>query len=108
MNADDESKRATTPNVSGKEILLVEDSLDDRRRYAGWLIAAGARVEEVDTLDAARRALSSRHRDVLVVDRLLPDGDALEWLHAEQRRGTRIPPCVVVSGHLDDKTYRLV
>jgi len=57
MNAGDESQHAATPDLSRKEILLVEDSLDDRKRYGGWLIAAGFRDLEVLEANAVLRSL---------------------------------------------------
>ena len=106
MQEPDQQLGAAGSDLMGKAVLLVEDSPEDREKYETILAAAGARVEKVETLGAARSALSSGRCDILVLDRLLPDGDAFEWLRAERHRNARIPPCVVLSGHLDAKTYR--
>jgi DNA-binding response OmpR family regulator len=94
--------------LAGKRVLLVEDSADDGDKYAAWLTAAGAQVERVATMKAARAALDNRSWDLVVADRLLADGDSFEWLRAERLRGASVPPCLVISGYIDEKMYRAI
>ena len=88
------------PDLRGKNVLLVEDSPDDAQSYAAILVAAGARVETVGSLGGALQALGNRRWDLLVADRLLPDGDMFEWLrrqHHDHGPGAWLPACVLVS-----------
>jgi hypothetical protein len=57
---------ANAVHLAGRHVLLVEDSAEDAKKYAEWLMVAGARVERVGTMKAARSALGSRHWDLLV------------------------------------------
>jgi CheY-like chemotaxis protein len=96
--------------LSGRRFLVVEDAPEDATRFRKWLVDAGAHVFEVGTLAAARQALGEGSWDAIVMDRVLPDGDAFEWLRLEHRKRGRlpIPPCVLVSAHLDEKTYESI
>jgi len=105
---DEELLQTVIAQLAGRDVLLVDDCAEDREKYALWLAAAGARIEQTSTLAGARRAFGTRPWAALVVDRLLPDGDALAWLTREASTRASIPPCVVVSGDLDAKTYRSV
>jgi DNA-binding NtrC family response regulator len=106
--ADEELLQTVIAGLAGNDVLLVEDCAEDREKYALWLEAAGARIQQTSTLAEARRVLGTRPWAALIVDRLLPDGDALAWLTRESTTRASIPPCVVVSGDLDPKTYRSV
>lgn len=113
MEQSDESQHPDGPALAGRRVLVVEDAPEDAAKFRQWLTLAGMHVVEVGTLAAARRALHEETWDAVVLDRLLPDGDAFEWLSRECReRGTSsrfwMPPCVLVSGHLDEKTYRAI
>lgn len=72
-------------------LLLLEDDPELRTPYARRLRAEGHAVDEVDTLDEARRALIDVDYDCLVFDRLLPDGDSLDLVEEVQRTGTPAP-----------------
>ena len=100
--------RDVAARLAGQDVLLVEDCAEDREKYVSWLGAAGARIEQTTTLAAARRVLGTRAWAALIVDRYLPDGDALAWLTRESSFRAGLPPCVVVSADLDPKTYRSV
>src|SRR5687767_4945313 len=75
----------------GVRILLVEDE----RPISGFLLRGlreeGHVVELVEDLASARAALAGGDWDLLLVDRMLPDGDGLQLVRDERRGGSRVP-----------------
>jgi two-component system OmpR family response regulator len=72
-------------------ILLVEDERPISGFVARGLREEGHVVEIVEDLAAARGALAAGGWDLLLVDRMLPDGDGLQLVRAERQRGSRLP-----------------
>jgi len=77
-------------------ILLLEDDYRMRSAYAARLRADGNTVDEVRNLAEARASLDRVAYDALVLDRLVPDGDALELVREIDFRSGR-PPILVIS-----------
>jgi DNA-binding NtrC family response regulator len=77
---------------------LVEDDPLTRRSLAEGLQAAGHRVVEADSVDAARRSLASEPFDVGLVDFRLPDGTGFDVMAAieERQPGT---PVLMLTAH---------
>ena len=78
-------------------ILVVEDE----RRISGF-VARGLReeghvVEVAEDLAGARRALGEASWDLLLVDRMLPDGDGLQLVRDLRREGSRLPAIAVTA-----------
>jgi DNA-binding response OmpR family regulator len=71
-------------------ILLVEDERPIASFVARGLREEGHAVEVVEDLAAARLRLAEDW-DLLLVDRMLPDGDGLQLVRDERRRGSRVP-----------------
>lgn len=61
-------------------ILVVDDSLTVRMDLADALTVAGFDITAVDTLAAARQALSQKQYFLVILDVQLPDGDGVEFL----------------------------
>lgn len=61
-------------------VLLVEDHAELRQAIARRLSALGNSVDSVETVKAARTYLQSAHYEVVVLDRMLPDGDSIQLL----------------------------
>lgn len=89
-------------------VLLLEDDAELRRSFARRLRADGHTVDEVARLDAARAALAERRFDCLVLDRSVPDGDALDLVAALAAAGEH-PPVIFVSasGEADQRVEGL-
>jgi DNA-binding response OmpR family regulator len=89
-------------------VLLLEDDPRLCESVAGRLRVDGHAVDQVGTLDAARSALMDAEYDCLVLDRLVPDGDALD-LVADLEAGDAPPPMLVVSalGDGDERVQAL-
>jgi DNA-binding NtrC family response regulator len=66
--------------VSAARILLVEDEAAIRFGIREFLDLHGFAVEEADTIEGAQAAVRQARPDAIVVDYLLPDGNALEFL----------------------------
>ncbi|WP_020396280.1 response regulator [Thiolinea disciformis] len=67
-------------------LLVVEDQTELREAIAKRLMALGNSVDSVDSLKLARRYLVNAHYDVLVFDRMLPDGDSIHLLQELRRQ----------------------
>ncbi|MGO1072503.1 winged helix-turn-helix domain-containing protein [Lysobacter sp. CA199] len=72
-------------------LLVLEDQTDLRQAVAGRLRAHGHAVDEVADLADAESFVRSYAYDAFVLDRTLPDGDALASLQQWRRRGIATP-----------------
>ncbi|MEY3214540.1 MAG: hypothetical protein RIT28_5021 [Pseudomonadota bacterium] len=79
------------------QILLIEDD----RRIADFLTRGlteeGHRVEHVSDLKGAQARLDLMEIDLLIVDRMLPDGDGLALVRALRARGDARPALVLTA-----------
>ena len=76
-------------------LLLLEDDRRLRTAYAHRLRADGGAVDEVGSLADAQRALARVDFDCLVLDRLVPDGDAVSLVRDIDRRTDRHPVLMI-------------
>lgn len=86
--------------------------MEDDRKIAGFLrrglAEEGHVVEVVDDLDSARAALAASEPDLLVVDRMLPDGDGLDLVRELRRRGQRTPAiCLTARDRVPERVEAL-
>lgn len=72
-------------------VLLVEDDEDLRAAVAGALRAAALAVDAAVDLAAADEALFGTPYDCVVFDRMLPDGDALNYVRVRRQGGWTAP-----------------
>ena len=77
-------------------ILLIEDSVAVARVIARGLRGDGHEVDVAADLARAREALAAPF-DVLLVDRVLPDGDGLDLIRERRGAGDRTPAICVTS-----------
>ena len=68
------------------QLLLIEDDHDLATNIIDFLEAEGHEVNYARTLRAARELLNSDTPEVLIVDRMLPDGDGLGFVQALRNR----------------------
>ena len=78
-------------------LLLLEDDDRLRQAYARRLRADGHAVDEATNLGQARAALAETDYDCAVLDRLLPDGDAIQLVEELSSAEAR-PSVLVLSG----------
>ena len=83
-----EHQRREQGEVSSKtvEILVVEDDAELARQTQEVLIQAGFNVRHTETLSNAVSEIRNVPPDLLILDRMLPDGDAIDLLR-ELRNG---------------------
>jgi DNA-binding response OmpR family regulator len=72
-------------------VLVVEDDENLRVAVAARLRAAGLGVDVAADIAAADQVLRAGTHDCVVFDRMLPDGDAIGYVHARRREGWRTP-----------------
>ncbi len=72
-------------------VLVVEDDQDIGRAVARFLREAGYAVDLVADCQAADERLSINTYDTLVLDRCLPDGDAIELVRRGRAEGNSTP-----------------
>ena len=78
-------------------ILLVEDDPVASTLTRRALLAAGHRVSAVETLAAARSALSATTFDAVLVDGTLPDGDGVAFIAQRMQAGQTMPRIALLS-----------
>ncbi|MCS6889583.1 MAG: response regulator, partial [Chloroflexus sp.] len=91
-------------------ILLVDDEADIRVILGQQLTDAGFVVVTAPDGATALQLATSQHFDLIVLDRLLPDGDGLQVLRIlRAQRGTRLTPVMLLSAvsALDEKVRSL-
>lgn len=77
-------------------IALVEDNFRMAKLVVQGMNAAGIAVDAFSSAADCAAALSSQPYAAIVLDRGLPDGDGLEWLRVQRRRGCSIP-CLMLT-----------
>jgi len=86
--------------------------IEDERKIAGFLQRGlseeGHRVDVAADLLAARRLLAGSQPDLLIVDRMLPDGDGLALVRELRRAGQRTPAiCLTARDRLEERVEGL-
>ncbi len=89
-------------------VLVVEDE----RKIAGFLERGlseeGHVVDVASDLGQARRALAEADYDLLVVDRMLPDGDGLSIIRETRRSGSSVPSiCLTARDRVEERVEGL-
>ena len=80
-------------------ILMVEDNRDCARAIGGVLRDEGFVVDHAPCLADAGDSVSVAPYDAILVDRMLPDGDGLDWVRAQRRAGNAAPILIVTAEH---------
>jgi DNA-binding response OmpR family regulator len=89
-------------------ILVVEDEPKIAGFLERGLTGEGHRVEAVGDLAGARLVLAARAFDLILVDRMLPDGDGLAVVRELRRRGDRTPVvCLTARDRLAERVEGL-
>ncbi|MEV0704114.1 response regulator transcription factor [Saccharopolyspora sp. NPDC050389] len=72
-------------------IMVVEDDENLRIAVAAKLRTADVDIDACGDIETADQALRENHYDCVVFDRMLPDGDAIDYVHARRRQGWHVP-----------------
>ena len=78
-------------------VLVLEDDGEARLFVAEVVREVGAEVVAVETLGEARTQLAGRAWDLLVLDRMLPDGSSLDWIRDIRASGDAVPILVLTA-----------
>ncbi|WP_394203970.1 response regulator transcription factor [Shewanella waksmanii] len=81
---------------SKQKILLVEDELDLADLIQLNLTSLNYQVNHAATLNQAQKMMAKQHYDLLLLDRMLPDGDGLTLCQQLYQQG-QLPPCLVIT-----------
>jgi two-component system copper resistance phosphate regulon response regulator CusR len=89
-------------------ILIVEDQAELRQSLAQRLRSVSYGVDEAGNLETANLLLQTHEFGVLILDRMLPDGDAVGHL-AKWRRGGLTTPVILLTakGRVEDRVEGL-
>lgn len=71
-------------------ILIIEDEDDLREELSDFLRAMGNTVHSVDSIRRLMTHVKANQPDILIVDRMLPDGDSLSTIADMRRNGQRM------------------
>lgn len=89
-------------------ILVVEDEPKIAGFLSRGLTGEGHRVDVVSDLEAARLAVRVEAYDLLLVDRMLPDGDGLAVVRELRRSGARTPAiCLTAKDRVEERVEGL-
>ena len=80
------------------KILIVDDEPGIRFGVRDFLESEGLEVDEADTIAAAEKLLREGRPDAIVLDHMLPDGTALDFLPRIRETDPAIP-VLVLTGH---------
>jgi len=73
------------------KILVVEDDLDLARVVSRWLGVEGHIIDMAGDLAEARHLLGSSEYDLIILDRMLPDGEGADLVRAYRLEGCPTP-----------------
>ncbi len=89
-------------------MLVVEDEPKIAGFLSRGLIEEGHQVTVAGTLAAARSALATAGHDLLIIDRMLPDGDGLALIRELREAGNGLPAlCVTAKDRVEDRVQGL-
>ncbi|MFG1608402.1 response regulator transcription factor [Actinoplanes sp. NPDC049265] len=71
--------------------MVVEDDDDLRLAVTTELGGAGFEVAQAGDIASADEVLGAREFDCVVFDRMLPDGDAIDYVHRRRQQGWAVP-----------------
>lgn len=72
-------------------VMVVEDNEDLRVAVAAALRSAALAVDAAPDLTSADEAIFVSAYDCVVFDRMLPDGDAIDYVRSQRRLGWKVP-----------------
>jgi PleD family two-component response regulator len=100
------SSYASTLNFTraGLDILVVDDDDETRQHVVSGLKAAGHLVSEAADAASALAQTAARHFDVIILDRLLPDGDGISLVQQLRLRADATPVLMLTAvGDVDSR-----
>lgn len=92
------------PTLPQRRCLVVDDDPIAAAFLIELVSAQGLIVDSARSMQQADQCLARQRFDILLVDRRLPDGDGVHWLHQVLDRSSdrQMPRCLLTSGDLID------
>lgn len=85
-------------------LLLVEDDIGIGRLLQRGLVVEGYTVDWVRDLRSATQSVRDNDHELIILDRMLPDGDGAAFCSAIRRTGNQVPICILTAREaLEDK-----
>jgi DNA-binding response OmpR family regulator len=78
-------------------ILVVEDNRACARSIGGALRDEGFVVDHAPALSDASDSAAVAPYDAILIDRMLPDGDGLDWIREQRRAGSTVPILIITA-----------
>jgi CheY-like chemotaxis protein len=91
--------------ISGKTILIVDDSYINRELIMGFLIGYDVNIIEAGNGHEALDILASSTPDLILLDLIMPDMDGFEFLKVMKTKNNKIP-VIVLTAYLKETTYQ--
>lgn len=85
-------------------IVIVEDNQNVREATSGYLRLEGFEVEEFEEIRSARKSITAKAPDLIILDVMLPDGDG--FLFAKQLKAERDVPIIFLTAR-DQESDRI-
>jgi two-component system OmpR family response regulator len=105
VDCDPKLKQSRHHNV---DVLLVEDDNELAQQTASALETAGFGVRRAATLASAAVEISTKTPDLLILDRMLPDGEALDYLQSIRASKLEVPTLILSAlGETQDRIQGL-
>ncbi|HMJ49576.1 MAG TPA: sigma-54 dependent transcriptional regulator, partial [Burkholderiales bacterium] len=83
--------------VSGRNVLIVDDEVDILELLELTLLRMGLEVERAENLASATKLLQTRHYDLCLTDMRLPDGDGLDLVKYINSHCEDLPVAVITA-----------
>ncbi len=91
--------------ISGKTILIVDDSFINRQLIIGFLIGHNINIIEAGNGNEALDILSNTNPDLILLDLIMPEMDGFEFLEILRTKNNKIP-VIVLTAYLKESTYQ--
>ena len=91
--------------ISGKTILIVDDSFINRQLIMGFLIGYDVNIIEAENGNEALEILSHTKPDLILLDLVMPVMDGFDFLDVMRKRQIGIP-VIVLTAYLRETTYQ--
>lgn len=91
--------------ISGKTILIVDDSYINRQLIVGFLIGIDVNIIEAGNGQEALDILTGTIPDLILLDLIMPEMDGFEFLEILKVKNYKIP-IIVLTAYLRETTYQ--
>jgi CheY-like chemotaxis protein len=91
--------------ITGKTILVVDDSYINRELIMGFLIGYDVNIIEAGNGREALDIIANTNPDLIILDLIMPEMDGFEFLKNFRIKNIKIP-VIVLTAYLKETTYQ--